>query len=50
MRIMPDVACLSALALQRTLKEADLGKPYGVECQFRMGLNTGLSGRWVDWR
>jgi hypothetical protein len=35
-------AVLSALALQRTLKEADLGKPYGVECMFRMGLNSGL--------
>jgi predicted ATPase/class 3 adenylate cyclase len=33
---------LSALSLQRTLKEADLGKPYGVECAFRMGLNSGL--------
>jgi class 3 adenylate cyclase/tetratricopeptide (TPR) repeat protein len=33
---------LSALALQRTLKEADLGRPYGVECAFRMGLNSGL--------
>jgi class 3 adenylate cyclase len=33
---------LSALSLQRTLKEADLGKPYGVECVFRMGLNSGL--------
>ena len=33
---------LSALALQRTLKEADLGKPYGEACQFRMGLNSGL--------
>jgi class 3 adenylate cyclase len=33
---------LSALALQRTLKEADLGKPYNVECAFRMGLNSGL--------
>jgi AAA ATPase-like protein/adenylate/guanylate cyclase family protein len=33
---------LSALALQRTLKEADLGKPYGEECTFRMGLNSGL--------
>jgi AAA ATPase domain/Adenylate and Guanylate cyclase catalytic domain len=33
---------LAALALQRTLKEADLGKPYGVECAFRMGLNSGL--------
>jgi Adenylate and Guanylate cyclase catalytic domain len=33
---------LAALALQRTLQEADLGKPYGVECTFRMGLNSGL--------
>ena len=33
---------LAALALQRTLKEADLGKPYGEQCQFRMGLNSGL--------
>jgi predicted ATPase/class 3 adenylate cyclase len=33
---------LAALALQRTLNEADLGKPYGVECAFRMGLNSGL--------
>jgi class 3 adenylate cyclase/tetratricopeptide (TPR) repeat protein len=33
---------LAALALQRTLKEADLGKPYGEECTFRMGLNSGL--------
>ena len=33
---------LSALALQRTLTEADLGKPYGEECKFRMGLNSGL--------
>jgi class 3 adenylate cyclase/tetratricopeptide (TPR) repeat protein len=33
---------LSALALQRTLQEADVGKPYGEECQFRMGLNSGL--------
>jgi predicted ATPase len=24
------------------LKEADIGKPYGVECAFRMGLNSGL--------
>jgi len=35
-------AVLAALALQRTLQEADLGKPYGEECQFRMGLNSGL--------
>jgi hypothetical protein len=33
---------LSALSLQRTLKEAEIGKPYGVECAFRMGLNSGL--------
>jgi predicted ATPase len=33
---------LAALALQRTLKEADFGKSYGVECTFRMGLNSGL--------
>jgi class 3 adenylate cyclase len=33
---------LSALALQRTLQETDLGKPYGEACQFRMGLNSGL--------
>jgi class 3 adenylate cyclase len=33
---------LSALALQRTLKEADLGQSYGVACAFRMGLNSGL--------
>jgi class 3 adenylate cyclase len=35
-------AVLSALALQHTLKDAELGTPYGVECQFRMGLNSGL--------
>ena len=33
---------LSALALQHALTEADLGNPYGVACQFRMGLNSGL--------
>jgi class 3 adenylate cyclase len=33
---------LAALALQHTLTEADLGQPYGVECAFRMGLNSGL--------
>ena len=33
---------LAALALQRTLTEAHLGKPYGEACQFRMGLNSGL--------
>ena len=35
-------AVLAALALQRTLQEAHLGKPYGVACPFRMGLNSGL--------
>src|SRR5215468_562492 len=35
-------AVLAALALQRTLKEADLGAPHGVESAFRMGLNSGL--------
>jgi class 3 adenylate cyclase/predicted ATPase len=33
---------LAALALQRTLQGAHLGEPYGVECAFRMGLNSGL--------
>jgi class 3 adenylate cyclase len=35
-------AVLAAWALQRTLQEADVGKPYGEVCQFRMGLNSGL--------
>src|SRR5215510_5926063 len=35
-------AVLAALALQRTLQEVHLGEPYGVECAFRMGLNSGL--------
>src|SRR5256885_311531 len=35
-------AVLAALALQRTLEEVDLGRPYGVACAFRMGLNSGL--------
>jgi class 3 adenylate cyclase/tetratricopeptide (TPR) repeat protein len=35
-------AVLSAFTLQRTLREADLGTPYGVECTVRMGLNSGL--------
>jgi class 3 adenylate cyclase len=35
-------AIFTALALQRTLQEAHLGEPYGVECAFRMGLNSGL--------
>ena len=42
MRIMPGRAVFAALALQRTLQEADVGKPYGEACQFRMGLNSGL--------
>ncbi|MFQ5875166.1 MAG: adenylate/guanylate cyclase domain-containing protein [Dehalococcoidia bacterium] len=33
---------LTALALQRTLKNANLGEPHGVTCQFRMGMNSGL--------
>ena len=35
-------AVFAALALQRALQEADVGKPYGEACQFRMGLNSGL--------
>ena len=35
-------AVVAAVALQRTLQEAHLGAPYGVECAFRMGLNSGL--------
>src|SRR5215467_7381808 len=35
-------AVLAALAIQRALKEADIGRPYEVECAFRMGLNSGL--------
>jgi class 3 adenylate cyclase len=35
-------AVLAAWALQCTLQEAHLGEPYGVECAFRMGLNSGL--------
>src|SRR5207253_11210839 len=35
-------AVLAALALQRTLQDTPLGEPYGVECAFRMGLNSGL--------
>jgi len=33
---------LAAWSLQRALKEAELGQPYGVACSFRMGLNSGL--------
>ena len=33
---------LAAWSLQRALKGAELGKPYGVECSFLMGLNSGL--------
>ena len=37
-------AVLAAIGLQRTLKghHADLGAPDGVECTFRMGINTGM--------
>ena len=35
-------AVVAAVALQRTLTEADLGKPYNVACAIRMGLNSGL--------
>ena len=35
-------AVLAALGLQRRLTEANLGKLYGVECAFRMGVNSGL--------
>ena len=37
-------AVLAALALQRSLtdQQAELGAPYGVECAFRLGLNSGL--------
>src|SRR5262249_32823272 len=35
-------AVLASLALQRALKDAELGQPSGVECAFRMGLNSGL--------
>jgi class 3 adenylate cyclase/tetratricopeptide (TPR) repeat protein len=40
----PRRAVLAALALQQTLHDqhAVLGEPYGVRCQFRMGLNSGL--------
>ena len=33
---------LTALALQKTLNEANLGASYDVECQFRVGLNSGV--------
>jgi class 3 adenylate cyclase len=33
---------LAALALQHALQGAELGQAYGVECAFRMGLNSGL--------
>ena len=37
-------AVLAAVGVQHVLHEhqAELGEPHGVECQFRMGLNTGL--------
>jgi hypothetical protein len=33
---------LTALTLQRTLAEANLGEPHDVECRCRLGLNSGL--------
>ena len=41
MRIMPGGLSIG-LALQCTFKDAELGRPHGVESQFRMGLNNGL--------
>jgi class 3 adenylate cyclase len=37
-------AVLAALALQRSLtdQQAELGASYGVDCDFRLGLNSGL--------
>ena len=35
-------AVLSAIGLQQKLKEMALGSPYGVDCQFRIGINSGL--------
>jgi class 3 adenylate cyclase/tetratricopeptide (TPR) repeat protein len=37
-------AVLAAIGLQRTLQghHAELGERYGVECTFRMGINTGM--------
>ena len=36
------VVYMAAIAIQPTLKDAELGKPYAVECAFRIGLNSGL--------
>ncbi len=33
---------LAAIALRRALNESDLGHTEGVDCRFRMGLNSGL--------
>ena len=35
-------AALSTIGLQQRLKEVALGSPYGVDCQFRIGINSGL--------
>jgi class 3 adenylate cyclase/tetratricopeptide (TPR) repeat protein len=35
-------AALAAVTLQRALHDYHLGEPYGMDCAFRMGLNTGL--------
>ena len=35
-------AVLSAIGLQQKLKEMSLGALYGVECSFRIGINSGL--------
>ena len=35
-------AILSAIGLQRALKDSNPGEAYGVECRFRMGINSGL--------
>ena len=35
-------AVLAAIGLQRRLKHTNPGEPYGVECQFRIGINSGL--------
>jgi hypothetical protein len=35
-------AVLAAIGLQRALQESNPGEPYGVECAFRMGINTAV--------
>ena len=35
-------AVLAAIGLQRRLKDTNPGEPYGVECRFRIGINSGL--------